>query len=49
MKKKIITITASPAVINAMGFVLIPVSTQRVLLASVYLKTLRETINICLS
>jgi hypothetical protein len=49
MKKKIITITASPAVINAMGFVLVPISTQKVLSASIYLKTLRETISICLS
>jgi len=49
MKKKIITIKASPEVINAMGFVLIPVSTQKVLSQSIYLKTLRETISICLS
>jgi hypothetical protein len=49
MKKKIITITASPAVINAMGFVLIPVSTQKVFSESIQLKTLRETITICLS
>jgi hypothetical protein len=49
MKKKTITIKASPAVINAMGFILVPVSTQKVLSESIYLKTIRATVNICLS
>jgi|GEM_PF-6544928 len=49
MKKKIITIKASPAVINVMGLLLIPVSTQKILSESIYLKSLRETISICLT
>ena len=49
MKKKTIIIKASPAIINAIGFVLVPVSTQKILSESIYLKTIRATVNICLS
>lgn len=49
MKKKTITIKASPAILNSVGFVLIPVSTQKVISESLYLRTIRETITICLS
>jgi len=49
MEKKIITITAPVALINAISLVLMPVSTQQVLSESIYLKTIKETIQICLS
>ena len=49
MKKKTITITASVAIINAISLVLVPVSTQKILSESIYLKTIKETVNICLS
>ena len=49
MEKKIITITAPAAIINTIGLVLVPVSTQKILTESIYLKTTRETIYICLS
>jgi hypothetical protein len=49
MEKKTITITAPPAIINAISLVLVPVSTQKILSESIYLKTIKETISICLS
>jgi hypothetical protein len=49
MQKKTITITASVAIINALSVVLLPISTQKIISESLYLKTIRETINICLS
>jgi hypothetical protein len=49
MEKKIITVTAPASIISAIGFVLVPVSTQKILAESIYLQTLRETIQICLS
>lgn len=49
MQKKTITITASVAIINALSVVLLPISTQKIISESLYLKTLRETISICLS
>ena len=48
-EKKTITITASVAIINAISLVLIPVSTQKILSESIYLKTIKKTISICLS
>jgi hypothetical protein len=49
MEKKIITITAPVAIINAISLVLVPVSTQKILSESIYLKTIKQTITICLS
>ena len=49
MEKKTITITAPLALINAISMVLVPISTQQVLTQSIYLKTIRETVTICLS
>jgi len=49
MEKKTITITASAAILNAIGFVLMPVSTQKVISESIYLKTMKQKITICLS
>jgi hypothetical protein len=49
MEKKIITITAPVSIINAISLVLVPVSTQKVLAESIYLKTMKKTISICLS
>jgi len=49
MQKKTITITASVAIINALSVVLLPISTQKIISESFYLKTIKETINICLS
>ena len=49
MEKKTITITASVSIINAISLVLVPVSTQQILSESIYLKTIKETIHICLS
>ena len=49
MKKKVITITASAAILNAIGIILVPASTQKILSESFYLATLRETITISLS
>jgi len=49
MEKKIITITASVAIINAISLVLVPVSTQKILSESIYLKTIKKTITICLT
>ena len=49
MEKKVITITAPVSVINAIGLILIPVSTQKILSESIYLRTINETVNICLS
>jgi hypothetical protein len=49
MEKKIITITAPVALINAICFVPVPVSTQKILSESIYLKTIKETIKVCLS
>ena len=49
MEKKIITITASVAIINAISLVLVPVSTQKILSESIYLKTIKQTVTICLS
>jgi hypothetical protein len=49
MEKKVITITASAAVINAISLILAPATTQQILSESFYLKTIRETITICLS
>jgi hypothetical protein len=49
MEKKIITITAPVAIINAISLVLVPVSTQKILSESIYLKTIKRTITICLS
>jgi hypothetical protein len=49
MEKKVITITAPVSIINAISLVLIPVSTQKIIAESIYLKTIKETISICLS
>ena len=49
MEKKIITITASVAIINAISLVLVPVSTQKIITESIYLNTIKETITLCLS
>jgi len=49
MQKKTITITASVAIINALSVVLLPISTQKIISESLYLKTIKETISICLS
>jgi len=49
MEKKVITITASAAIINAITLMLAPASTQKILSESFYLASLRETITICLS
>ena len=49
MEKKTIIITAPVSIINALGFILVPVSTQKIISESIYLKTIRETIRICLS
>ena len=49
MEKKTITITAPVSIINAIGLILIPVSTQKILSESIYLRTINETVNICLS
>ena len=49
MEKKIITITASVAIINAISLVLVPVSTQKIISESIYLNTIKETINVCLT
>jgi hypothetical protein len=49
MEKKIITITASAAIINAITLVLAPASTQQILSESFYLQSLKETITISLS
>ena len=45
MEKKTITITAPVAIINAISLVLVPVSTQKIITESVYLKTLKTTIH----
>jgi hypothetical protein len=44
-----ITIIASASVINAISLILVPVSTQKIISQSIYLRTTRETIRICLS
>lgn len=49
MKKKVITITASVAIINAINLVVLPVSTQKILSESFYLKTIKKTVTVCLS
>lgn len=49
MQKKTITITASVAIINALSVVLLPISSQKIISESLYLKTIKETISICLS
>ena len=49
MEKKIITITAPVAIINAISLVLLPLSTQKIISESMYLKTLKKTITICLT
>lgn len=49
MEKKIITITAPVAIINAISLMLLPVSTQKIISEIIYLKTIKETITICLS
>ena len=49
MEKKVITITASVAIINAISLVLVPVSTQKIISESIYLNTFKETINVCLT
>jgi hypothetical protein len=49
MKKKTITITVSAAIINAINLVLVPVSSQKIISQSIYLKTIKENIHICLS
>ena len=49
MEKKTITITASVAIINSISLVLVPVSTQKIISESIYLKTIKETVHICLS
>lgn len=49
MEKKIITITAPVAIINAISLVLLPVSTQKIISESIYLKTMKQTITVCLS
>ncbi len=48
MQTKTITITGSVAIINALSLVLLPVSTQKIISQSIYLKTISETIDICL-
>jgi hypothetical protein len=49
MQKKTIPITASVAIINALSVILLPVSNQKIISESLYLKTIRKTISICLS
>ncbi len=49
MEKKIITITAPASIINAISLVLLPACTQKIISESIYLRTTRETIHICLS
>ncbi len=49
MKKKVITITASMAIINAINLVILPVSTQKILTESFYLQTLKKKVTISLS
>jgi hypothetical protein len=49
MQTKTITITASVAIINALSLVLLPVSTQKIISQNIYLKTIRESVSICLS
>lgn len=49
MQTKTITITAPVAVINTLSLLLLPVSTQKIISQSIYLKTTRETVSICLS
>lgn len=49
MQTKTITITASVAIINALSVILLPVSTQKIIAQSIYLKTMKETVHICLS
>jgi hypothetical protein len=49
MQKKVITITASAAIINAISLILIPASTQKIFSESFYLSSIRETITIHLS
>jgi hypothetical protein len=49
MEKKIITITAPVAIINAISLVLLPLSTQKIISESMYLKTLKKTITISLT
>lgn len=48
MKKKTITIIAPAAVINTISLVVLPVSTQKILSQSIYLKSLKQTVTICL-
>jgi len=49
MKRRTISITASVVTINALGEILVPFSTQKILSESIYLKAFKETIDICLS
>lgn len=49
MEKKTITITAPANLISAISLVIMPVSTQKIISESLYLKTIKKTISICLS
>lgn len=49
MQKKTIAITSSVAIINALSVMLLPISNQKILSEIFYLKTIKETINVCLS
>jgi hypothetical protein len=49
MEKKTITITANANIISAISLILLPVSTQKIFSESIYLKTIKERIKICLS
>jgi hypothetical protein len=49
MEKRTITITAPAGLINAVSLVLVPVSIQQFAAERLYVKTLRTTIEVCLS
>jgi hypothetical protein len=49
MKKKIITITAPVAVIDAINLMLITLKPQSLVTQKIVLKKMNETINICLN
>lgn len=49
MKKKIITITAPVAVIDAINLMLITVKPQSLVMEKIVLKKMRKTFNVCLN
>jgi len=46
MEKKTITITVPATIISAISLVIVPVSTQKIISESLYLKTIKQTISI---